>query len=210
MDRVDLLFWLHLLVLSDSVSLRPTAHWEVPLLYRVSALSRSFAGLMVTRFFLGALEAAIAPGFSLITAFWGTVMLILLPDRPQNALWLRKAERLVAVHRVPDKSSRNGGYEAYQVMEAFKEPITWCLSLYSFSVNLANGGLTSFGSLVIQGFGYEGIQSLAHPDAHRHRPAGLHRRQLHHLLVLPQQAHHRHVLPKRRQRRRHGADFCPR
>ncbi|KAL4737311.1 major facilitator superfamily domain-containing protein [Aspergillus similis] len=178
----------------------------------------SFAGLMVTRFFLGAFEAAIAPGFSLltgkwytrkeqplrygiwfagsslaslfggvaaygighidgalvpwqylflifggITAFWGTVTLILFPDSPQNTLWLRKAQRRIAVHRVLDMSSRKvlgGGYKAYQVIEAFKDPMTWCLSLYSFSVNIANGGLTSFGSLVIQGFGYEGIQAL--------------------------------------------------
>lgn len=184
------------------------------------AACRSFATLMVTRFFLGAFEAAIAPGFSLITgkwytrkeqplryglwfagsavaslfgglaaygighidgalapwqylflifggvtAFWGTVMLFLLPDSTNNALWLRKAQRQVAAQRVLESSQnvlggRGGGYKPYQVVEAFKDPVTWCLSLYSFSVNIANGGLTSFGSLVIQGFGYEGIQAL--------------------------------------------------
>ncbi|KAL5002005.1 major facilitator superfamily domain-containing protein [Aspergillus recurvatus] len=181
------------------------------------AACRSFASLMVTRFFLGAFEAAIAPGFSLITgkwytrkeqplryglwfagsavaslfgglaaygighiegplvpwqylilifggitAFWGAVMLALLPDSTKNALWLRKTERHIAAHRVlePSQKVRGGGYKPYQVVEAFKDPTTWCLSLYSFSVNIANGGLTSFGSLVIQGFGYEGIQAL--------------------------------------------------
>ncbi|GAB1192541.1 hypothetical protein APSETT444_001733 [Aspergillus pseudonomiae] len=181
------------------------------------AACRSFASLMVTRFFLGALEASIAPGFSLITgkwytrkeqplryglwfagsavaslfgglaaygighlkgalaawqylflifggitAFWGTVMVVLLPDSTNNALWLRKAQRQVAAYRVlePAQEARGGGYKPYQVVEAFKDPVTWCLSLYSFSVNIANGGLTSFGSLVIQGFGYEGIQAL--------------------------------------------------
>ncbi|KAI3066890.1 hypothetical protein CBS147353_7884 [Aspergillus niger] len=182
------------------------------------AACRSFASIMVTRFFLGALEASIAPGFSLITGkwytreeqplryglwfagsavaslfggliaygighlngalahwqylflifgaitvFWGTVMLVLLPDSTNNALWLRKVERHIAAHRVlePSQEARGGGgYKPYQVVEAFKDPVTWCLSLYSFSVNIANGGLTSFGSLVIQGFGYEGIQAL--------------------------------------------------
>lgn len=177
----------------------------------------SFASLMVTRFFLGACEAAIAPGFALITgkwytreeqplryglwfagsavaslfgglaaygighidgalvpwqylflifggvtAFWGIVMMVFLPDSTNNALWLRRAQRQVAAHRVlePSQNVPGGSYKPYQVVEAFKDPVTWCLSLYSFSVNIANGGLTSFGSLVIQGFGYEGIQAL--------------------------------------------------
>ncbi|KAL3476568.1 major facilitator superfamily domain-containing protein [Aspergillus californicus] len=182
------------------------------------AACTSFASLMTARFILGALEAAIAPGFSLVTAkwytrneqplrygiwfsgsalaslfggiaayaighihgalsawqylflifgavtcLWGVTMLVLLPDSHESAVWLRKPERRIAAHRVTmthNVASTPTGYKPYQVLEAFKDPTTWFLSLYTFSVNLANGGLTAFGSLVIQGFGYEGLTAL--------------------------------------------------
>ncbi|KAJ0415188.1 major facilitator superfamily domain-containing protein [Aspergillus carlsbadensis] len=182
------------------------------------AACTSFATLMVTRFILGALEAAIAPGFSLVTAKWytrkeqplrygiwfsgsalaslfggvasygighihgslsewqylfiifgavtclcGIMMLVLLPDSHDSVLWLRKPEQRIAAHRVTMTQNASGpepGYQPYQVLEAFRDPTTWFLALYTFCVNIANGGLTAFGSLVIQGFGYEGITAL--------------------------------------------------
>jgi hypothetical protein len=36
------------------------------------AACHNFTDLMVTRFFLGAFEAAVAPGFSLVTSMWYT------------------------------------------------------------------------------------------------------------------------------------------
>ena len=181
------------------------------------AACHNFTGLMITRFFLGAFEAAIAPGFSLVmgmwytrreqpfryglwfcggavatlfgglasygighiqgdlpewrylylifgavTAAWGIVMLVLLPDNPSNAIWMTQSQRQTAVHRIiaDSQGGAKGGYKLYQVIEAFRDPVTWFLSLYSFCVNIANGGLTAFGSLVIQGFGYECLQAL--------------------------------------------------
>ncbi|KAL3484517.1 major facilitator superfamily domain-containing protein [Aspergillus germanicus] len=182
------------------------------------AACTSFATLMTTRFILGALEAAIAPGFSLVTAKWytrqeqplrygiwfsgsavaslfggvasygighihgalsawqnlflifgavtclcGIMMLVLLPDSHESALWLRRPERRTAAHRVTMTQIAQAtapGYQAYQVLEALRDPTTWFLCLYTFCVNIANGGLTAFGSLVIQGFGYEGITAL--------------------------------------------------
>lgn len=186
--------------------------WAVVLMCH--AACHDFASLMVARFFLGVTEAAVAPGFSLITgmwyqrkeqplrhgiwfcgnsiasiiggvasygighlggalapwrylflifgavtAFWGVVMLILLPDNPSNAFWLTKHEKSVAVHRVLDNQTGiiNDEYKIHQVVEALKDPKTWLLLLYIFCVNLANGGLTTFGSLVIEGFGYKGL-----------------------------------------------------
>ncbi|KAF6519557.1 hypothetical protein HZS61_015974 [Fusarium oxysporum f. sp. conglutinans] len=48
----------------------------------------------------------------------------------------------------------------YQALEALQDPVTWFLCLYTFCTNIANGGLTAFGSLVIRGFGYKGLQAL--------------------------------------------------
>lgn len=181
------------------------------------AACNNFAGLMVVRFFLGAFEAAIAPGFSLVigmfytrreqpfryglwfcggavatlfgglasygighlggdletwrylylifgavTAVWGLLMLLLLPDSPSTTFWIPERQRETAVQRiiVDSQGSAKGTYKLYQVIEAFRDPTTWFLCLYTFCVNIANGGLTAFGSLVIQGFGYKGLQAL--------------------------------------------------
>ncbi|CAG8143216.1 unnamed protein product [Penicillium salamii] len=182
------------------------------------AACRSFTGLMITRFFLGAFEASIAPGFSLITgmwytrrqqplryglwfaggsmatlfggllsygighidggsvaawqylflifgavtAVWGIVMLIFLPDTPAKTFWLTSDERSTTLHNVmaDGQAGTKSSYKFSQVLEAFRDPVTWCLSLYSFCVNIANGGLTTFGSLVVQGFGFQGLEAL--------------------------------------------------
>ena len=172
---------------------------------------------MTTRFLLGAFEAALAPGFSLVmglwytrreqplryglwfcgngvaslfggliayaighlegdlpnwrylfiilgavTAAWGAVLLLLLPDAPSNATWLSSAQRETVVRRIQadTQGSSKGTFKTYQAIEALRDPVTWFLSLYAFTVNIANGGLTAFGSLVVQGLGYEGLRAL--------------------------------------------------
>ncbi|KAJ5295134.1 hypothetical protein PENANT_c035G10805 [Penicillium antarcticum] len=181
------------------------------------AACHNFTGLMITRFFLGAFEASIAPGFSLITgmfytrrqqplrygiwfaggsmatlfggllsygvghiagsvaawqylflifgaitAIWGIVMLFFLLDTPSTTFWLTSGERSTAIHNImtDGQPGAKASYKMSQVVETLRDPLTWCLSLYSFCVNIANGGLTTFGSLVVQGFGYEGLQAL--------------------------------------------------
>lgn len=100
--------------------------------------------------------------FGAITALWGYVMLLLLPDTPSSALWLSSTEREMAVHRLvaDGQAGMKGTFRISQVIEALRDPAAWFLSLYTFSVNIANGGLTAFGSLVIQGFGYKGLDTL--------------------------------------------------
>ncbi|KAJ5951309.1 uncharacterized protein N7479_009722 [Penicillium vulpinum] len=181
------------------------------------AACHNFAGLVITRFFLGALEASIAPGFSLITgmwytrrqqplryglwftggsiaslfggllsygighinnslaawqylflifgavtALWGIVMLVFLPDTPSKAYWLTPEEQSTAIKNImaDGQAGVRSSFKMSQVFEALRDPVTWFLSLYTFCVNIANGGLTAFGSLVVQGFGYEGLQAL--------------------------------------------------
>lgn len=82
-------------------------------------------------------------------------MLLLLPDSPSTARFLSKEERLVAVARVLDNKTGvvSREFKRAQMIEAFKDPKTWFLVAYIFCVNLPNGGLTAFGSLVIAGFG---------------------------------------------------------
>ncbi|CAI7645495.1 unnamed protein product [Penicillium pancosmium] len=183
------------------------------------AACQNYAGLVTARFFLGVGEAAVAPGFGLITGMfykreeqparqaawfigncvaniiggivaWGIgnsasaiqswrllflvlggitsgyaiILFFILPDSPAKASFLTESERRIAVQRtLKNKTGTTQVTEEFkwsQVAAAAKDPQAWCLVLYTFCVNLANGGLTSFSAIIIAGFGYSNFESL--------------------------------------------------
>lgn len=162
----------------------------------------SFAGLMTQRFFLGVAEAAVAPGFALITGMfytrkeqpirqggwfignciagilgglvaygvanipnpdlphwkllfliegtvtcaYGIFMFFVLPDSVSTAWFLKPEERVIALARTLKNKTGihdNGIFKWPQVWEAIQDPQTWLLALYTFTINLPNGGLTT-------------------------------------------------------------------
>ncbi|KAF9892243.1 hypothetical protein FE257_002020 [Aspergillus nanangensis] len=123
------------------------------------AASKNFNGLMTARFFLGVAESAIAPGFSLITG-----MFYRREEQPaRNAIFLTKTERAIAVQRtLVNKTGTmdTGSFKWDQVRLCLRDPQTWLLVLYTFCVNLCNGGMTSFASILINGFGFSQLRSL--------------------------------------------------
>ncbi|ODM14490.1 hypothetical protein SI65_10112 [Aspergillus cristatus] len=101
---------------------------------------------------LGAITASLA--------FW---LVALLPDSPRNAIFLNKKERAIALQRTLKNKTGVMDVDSFkwnQVWLAFKDPQTWFLVLYNFCVNLCNGGITSFSSILINGFGYGRLRSL--------------------------------------------------
>ncbi|KAJ5978483.1 hypothetical protein N7501_001825 [Penicillium viridicatum] len=183
------------------------------------AACSNWSGLMTVRFFLGAGEAAIAPGFTLLTgmfykreeqplrqsawffgnciavliggviaygigtinttviAHWkllflilgaitstyGLVLFVLLPDSPAKAIFLKPNERAIAVQRTLKNKTGvmdTGVFKWSQALQAIKDPQTWLLVLNSFASNLANGGLTSFTSIITAGFGFTDLKAL--------------------------------------------------
>lgn len=85
--------------------------------------------------FLGAITSAI-----------GILLFVFLPDSPANAIILNKRERAIAVQRtITNKTGvlDAGQFRWEQVWLALKDPQTWFLFLYSFCVNLCNGGITT-------------------------------------------------------------------
>ncbi|GKZ61694.1 hypothetical protein AnigIFM49718_008420 [Aspergillus niger] len=161
------------------------------------AAATNFGGLMAARFFLGVGEAAIAPGFSLITGMFykreeqparqsawflgnciasviGGVVAYGIGNIKADAvtswqllflkaIFLTKPERAIAMHRtLANKTgvADEGSFRWDQAWQAIRDPQTWFLVLYTFSVNLCNGGITSFSSIIINGFGFSQIRSL--------------------------------------------------
>jgi hypothetical protein len=82
-----------------------------------------------------------------ITSGYSIILFFILPDSPAKAVFLTESERKIAVQRtLKNKTGSTGATESFQwsqVSAAVKDPQAWCLVLYTFCVNLANGGLTS-------------------------------------------------------------------
>lgn len=48
----------------------------------------------------------------------------------------------------------------YQIKELLYDPVTWLLLPTTFCLNLANGGVSGFGSEIINSFGYSSFRSV--------------------------------------------------
>ncbi|KAF4302431.1 putative allantoate permease protein [Botryosphaeria dothidea] len=96
------------------------------------------------------------------TAAWGVLFVLVVPDGPASAgiRWLTPAERVVAVQRVVGNKTgtKSRTFVRAQVVEAAADPKVVILGLISLVNALASGGL-SFGSLIIQGFGFSPIET---------------------------------------------------
>lgn len=96
-----------------------------------------------------------------ITVLWGTAFFLLVPDGPSKVRWLSEDEKIVAVQRVVENKTGTGRtrkFDKSQVMEAITDPAVILLGLISFVNAIASGGL-SFGSLIVQGFGFSPINT---------------------------------------------------
>ncbi|OAA80716.1 Major facilitator superfamily domain, general substrate transporter [Akanthomyces lecanii RCEF 1005] len=174
------------------------------------------AGLLANRFFLGATEAAIAPGlgvlvsmwykrseqplrhaawflgntfagmvgnlmgygighihtiaswkavfaiFGAATVAWGIAMVMVLPDVPNKAFFLSKEDRERAILRVQENMTgiKNNNIKWPQVREALTDPKAWILVLIQLCSNIPNGGVASFGPIIIQGMGFSTFSTL--------------------------------------------------
>ncbi|TVY29160.1 putative transporter [Lachnellula hyalina] len=97
-----------------------------------------------------------------LTIATGVFCLWYLPDNQTKARFLNDRERQVAVERIRENFQGIGSrvWKWYQFREAFKDPRTYLYVLFSLLMNIPNGGITTFGSLVISSFGFGPRNSL--------------------------------------------------
>ncbi|CAA9963375.1 MFS 1 domain containing protein [Pyrenophora teres f. maculata] len=182
------------------------------------AAAKNFAGLMVTRFLLGAFEAAIAPAFIAVVQMWykrgeqtnrnaawyamlgivnilgsllcyglghidsnllhsyqiiflfcglltvvvSVFVYIFMPDSPMEAKFFTEHERLIAVERLRMNqmgvASRVWKWD--HVFEAFTDPKTWLWFCMLMAISIPSGGISAFGPLIIQSFGFGQFQTI--------------------------------------------------
>ena len=98
----------------------------------------------------------------LITVVTGCFYLWYMPDNQTNAKFLSHREKLIAVERIRGNFQGIGSriWKWGQFREAFMDPRTYLYVLYSLLMNIPNGGITTFGSLIIKSFGFSNRLSL--------------------------------------------------
>ncbi|KAJ7743088.1 MFS general substrate transporter [Mycena metata] len=92
---------------------------------------------------------------------WAIFMFIFIPDSPYQTHWFTRAERLIIVSR--KRNDQNGPdnrhWDASQAIEGFVDIKTYLFFLFGFTANVPNGGTSNFGTLIIQGFGFNTLNT---------------------------------------------------
>ncbi|KAF7451346.1 hypothetical protein A1F99_031230 [Pyrenophora tritici-repentis] len=91
-----------------------------------------------------------------VTIAVGITVLFVLPDNPMSSR-LTPSEKVWAIERLRENQTgiENTHFKFYQVVECFKDPQTWMLSLITISSNVPNGAVSSFQSTLIKSFGFD-------------------------------------------------------
>ncbi len=99
--------------------------------------------------------------FGAITIIYGSFMLYYLADSPMNARWLTETEKAMAVERVRANrtSIENHKWKWSQFKECLLDIQCWLLVLTFFLDDIPAGGVASFGSIVVKGFGFDTLYS---------------------------------------------------
>ncbi|KAL2784277.1 major facilitator superfamily domain-containing protein [Aspergillus keveii] len=96
-----------------------------------------------------------------ITIVWAGVVYLSLPNNPLDAKWLTQREKYIIIQR---KASDNTGVEAKgikkeQIREAFLDIKTWLIWFAIMALQVPNGGLTTFNTLIISGLGFDPLET---------------------------------------------------
>ncbi|KAL3458403.1 major facilitator superfamily domain-containing protein [Aspergillus heterothallicus] len=96
-----------------------------------------------------------------LTIVWAGVVYMCLPNNPLDAKWLSQREKYIIIQR---KASDNTGVEAKgikmeQIREAFLDIKTWLMWFAIMALQVPNGGLTTFNTLIISGLGFDPLET---------------------------------------------------
>ncbi|KAM0811755.1 putative MFS general substrate transporter-2 [Seiridium cardinale] len=119
--------------------------------YGIGHISYSAAGNWIWYFII----------FGAITLIYGIVLLFLLPDSPMTAKWLSDKDREIAILRTVENRTGfvNHKWKWHQFREAILDPKTAFLFAIALLNTIPAGAISSYGSIVIKGFGYSSLNT---------------------------------------------------
>lgn len=86
-----------------------------------------------------------------LTVALGFLILFYIPDSPAQAWFLSEEDKKGVVLRIRanQQGFGNKSFKLYQFKEAFRDVNTWILFFFALSANIPNGGVTNFGSILL-------------------------------------------------------------
>ncbi|KAK2000731.1 major facilitator superfamily transporter [Colletotrichum falcatum] len=99
-----------------------------------------------------------------LTTAAGCLCLFLL-GTPSEVRWLTEAEKEMASARIISNNTGHDrtaikGWKWKQVLECFTDPCFWFAGVNAFLSSVPNGGLTTFGSIIMTSFGFTNLQTI--------------------------------------------------
>lgn len=100
--------------------------------------------------------------FGLITVGYSFVVLWLMPDSPTRTHILNEEEKLIAIERLRQNQTgiENYAWKWAHVREAAMDIKTWLWAAMMFTISVPSGGISTFGPLIIQSFGYDRFETI--------------------------------------------------
>ncbi|KAL4810625.1 major facilitator superfamily domain-containing protein [Aspergillus unguis] len=134
--------------------------------YAMNGVVNMFGSLIA--FGLGHIDSSLAPYqiiflfFGLITVAFSFAVFFLLPDSPMLCKFLGGEDKLIAIERL---RMNQQGIETHEwkwahVKEAFLDPKSFFWFALMFSISIPSGGITTFGPLIIQSFGFDQLKTM--------------------------------------------------
>ncbi|OLN83434.1 putative transporter C417.10-like protein 4 [Colletotrichum chlorophyti] len=98
----------------------------------------------------------------LLTVTYSIIVLILMPDSPMSAKYLTDREKVIAVERLRANQMgiQAGVWRWDHVLETFLDLKTWCWFVLIIAISIASGGISTFGNLIVQSFGYTSFTTI--------------------------------------------------
>ena len=100
--------------------------------------------------------------YAIISVIFGVFVGWWMPDSPMRAKCFSEEDKRLMVERVRDNQTgiQNRTFKKEQVIEAFKDPQTWCYAGIQLCTTFPTSGLGAFANVVIKGaFGFNTLQT---------------------------------------------------
>ncbi|KAH7011239.1 allantoate permease [Ilyonectria destructans] len=97
-----------------------------------------------------------------LTFAWSVVMFIWMPDSPMTAKFLSGDDKLIAVERLRmnQQGIGSGVWKWDHVKECLLDPKTWLWFCTIFAISVPSGGISTFGPLIIESFGFDRFTTI--------------------------------------------------
>ncbi|PMD17790.1 MFS general substrate transporter [Hyaloscypha hepaticicola] len=98
----------------------------------------------------------------LLTVLFSVVVFLFMPDSPVDAKFLNDHDKVLAVERL--RANQMGvvstEWKWEHVTESLLDIKTWCWFALIFSISIPSGGITTFGPLIVNSFGFNAFNTI--------------------------------------------------